>query len=43
MFDVGNKYEMIVDGINNCVIFFYWFDDVYYMVCYMIKNFWYNE
>lgn len=41
--DAGNKYEMIIDGVNNCVIFFYWLDDVYYMVRHTIKNSWYNE
>lgn len=25
--NAGNEYEMIIDGINNCVCFFYWIDN----------------
>jgi len=41
--DAGNDYEMIIDGVNNCVAFFYWRDDVYYLVRHTIKNSWFNE
>gem|GEM_PF-1352020 len=41
--DAGNDYEMIIDGVNNCVAFFYWRDDVYYLVRHTIKNTWFNE
>jgi ADP-glucose pyrophosphorylase len=41
--DVGNEYEMIIDGINNCVIFFYWSEGRYYMVRHTIKNSWFKE
>ena len=41
--DAGNDYEMIVDGVNNCVAFFYYRDDVYYLVRHTIKNTWFNE
>ncbi len=36
--EVGNKYEMIVDGINNCVAFFYWKKDDYILVRHTIKE-----
>lgn len=41
--DVGNEYELIIDGINECVAFFYWKDDVYYLVRHTIKNSWIRE
>ncbi len=41
--DAGNEYEMIIDGINNCVCFFYWRDNKYYLVRHTIKNTWINE
>jgi hypothetical protein len=41
--DAGNEYEMIIDGINNCVAFFYWYDNEYYLVRHTIKNSWYEE
>ncbi|WP_343605424.1 hypothetical protein [Fluviicola sp.] len=41
--DAGNEYEMIIDGINNCVCFFYWRDNRYYLVRHTIKNTWINE
>lgn len=41
--DVGNEYEMIIDGINNCVCFFYWRDNKYYLVRHTIKNTWIKE
>lgn len=41
--DAGNEYEMIIDGVNNCVAFFFYIDDVYYLVRHTIKNSWFNE
>lgn len=41
--DAGNEYEMIIDGINNCVCFFYWRDNRYYLVRHTIKNTWINN
>lgn len=41
--DAGNDYEMIIDGVNNCVAFFYWYEDVYYLVRHTIKNSWFND
>ncbi|AEA42077.1 hypothetical protein [Fluviicola taffensis] len=41
--DAGNEYEMIIDGINNCVCFFYWRDNVYYLVRHTIKATWIKE
>lgn len=41
--DAGNEYEMIIDGINNCVAFFYWKGDTYYLVRHTIQNSWFNE
>ncbi len=42
--DVGNEYEMLIDGINNCVCFFYYGDDgKYYMVRHTIKSTWINK
>jgi hypothetical protein len=41
--DAGNEYEMIIDGINNCVCFFYWRDNVYYLVRHTIKSTWIKE
>lgn len=41
--DVGNQYELIIDGINQCVAFFFWNDDSYYLVRHTIKNSWFRE
>lgn len=41
--DVGNEYEMIIDGTNNCVCIFYWKDNKYYLVRHTIKNTWIKE
>lgn len=41
--DAGNEYDMIIDGVNNCVAFFYWKGDTYYLVRHTIKESWYNE
>ena len=41
--DAGNEYEMIIDGINNCVAFFYYIGDEYYLVRHTIKNTWLKE
>ncbi len=41
--DAGNEYEMIIDGVNNCVAFFYWYEEEYYLVRHTIKNTWFNE
>lgn len=41
--DVGNEYEMIIDGINNCVCFFYWDEETYVLVRHTIKTSWFNE
>lgn len=41
--DVGNEYEVLIDGINNCVCFFYWRDEQYILVRHTIKSSWYNE
>lgn len=41
--DAGNEYEMVIDGINNCVAFFYWNDSLYHLVRHTIKNSWYDE
>lgn len=41
--DAGNTYEMIVDGINNCVAFFYWRGDQYYLVRHTIEETKFNE
>jgi hypothetical protein len=41
--DVGNEYEMIIDGVNNCVCFFYWYENKYYMVRHTIKKTWFKE
>lgn len=41
--DAGNDYEMIIDGVNNCVAFFYWRDDQYILVRHTIKNTWIKE
>lgn len=41
--DVGNEYEMIIDGVNNCVCIFYWKDNKYYLVRHTIKNTWFKE
>lgn len=41
--DVGNEYELMIDGLNECVAFFYWKDDVYYLVRHTIKNSWIRE
>lgn len=30
--DVGNQYELIIDGVNQCVAFFFWSDNNYYLV-----------
>ncbi len=44
MSDVGNKYEMIIDGINNCVAFFYWSkEEEYILVRHTIKESWYKD
>lgn len=36
--DAGNEYEVIVDGINNCVVFFFWVNKDYRMVRHTIKE-----
>jgi hypothetical protein len=41
--DAGNDYEMIVDGINNCVAFFYYYGDDYVMVRHTIETTDYKE
>lgn len=41
--DAGNQYELIIDGINQCVAFFYWHGDTYYLVRHSIKNSWIRE
>jgi hypothetical protein len=41
--DAGNEYEMIIDGINNCVAFFYWKNNLYHLVRHTIKNSSYKE
>lgn len=41
--DAGNQYELIIDGINQCVAFFFWRDDDYYLVRHTIKNSWFRE
>jgi hypothetical protein len=41
--DAGNEYEMIIDGINNCVAFFYWYDEQYILVRHTIKQTWFEE
>ena len=41
--DAGNEYELIIDGINNVVIFFYERDEEYVMVRHIIKNSWFKE
>lgn len=41
--DAGNEYEMIVDGINNCVAFFYYLEDKYILVRHSIKNTWIKD
>ena len=41
--DVGNAYELIIDGINNCVCFFYWYENEYILVRHTIKRSWFNE
>ena len=41
--DAGNEYELIIDGVNNCVAFFYWRGDTYYLVRHTIKDSWFNE
>jgi hypothetical protein len=41
--DAGNEYEMIIDGINNCVAFFYWYEDQYILVRHTIEKTWFKE
>jgi len=42
--DVGNEYELIVDGLNELVIFFYYNDDEeYVMVRHLMKKTWFKE
>jgi len=41
--DAGNEYEMIIDGINNCVAFFYWKNNKYILVRHTIKDSSYEE
>jgi len=36
--DANNEYEMIIDGINNCVAFFYWKDNNYILVRHTIQD-----
>ncbi|MCP9751616.1 hypothetical protein [Ferruginibacter sp. HRS2-29] len=38
--DAGNEYEMIIDGKNNCVVFFYWYNKEYVMVRHTINETW---
>jgi len=41
--DAGNEYEMIIDGKNNCVAFFYWKKDQYILVRHTINETWIRE
>lgn len=41
--DVGNEYEMIIDGTENCVAFFFWRENRYVLVRHSIKESWYKE
>lgn len=41
--DAGNEYEMIIDGVNNCVAFFFWQDEKYILVRHTIKESWFKE
>jgi hypothetical protein len=41
--DAGNEYEMIIDGIQNCVAFFFWRNDKYILVRHTIKETWIKE
>ena len=41
--DVGNEYEVIIDGENNYIGFFYERDDEYIVVHHTIKNTWFKE
>lgn len=41
--DAGNTYELIIDGIENCVAFFFWYDDRYILVRHTIKKTWFKE
>lgn len=41
--DVGNEYEMMIDGINNCVCFFKWYDEGYILVRHTIKSSWITD
>ena len=43
MSDVGNEYELMIDGMNNCVCFFYWYENEYILVRHTIKRSWFNE
>lgn len=36
--DAGNEYELIIDGINNCVAFFYWYEGRYILVRHTIAE-----
>lgn len=36
--DAGNEYELIIDGINNCVAFFYWHQNRYILVRHTIAE-----
>ena len=36
--DAGNEYEMIIDGVNNCVAFFYYYGDDYVLVRHTIET-----
>jgi len=41
--DVGNEYEVLIDGINECICFFKWVDEQYVMVRHAIKSSWVKE
>lgn len=41
--DAGNEYEMIIDGKNNCVAFFYWRNKDYILVRHTIKDTFFKE
>lgn len=36
--DAGNEYELIIDGVNNCVAFFYWHQNRYILVRHTIAE-----
>jgi len=41
--DAGNEYAMIIDGINNCIAFFYWYEDQCILVRHTIEKTWFKE